>query len=238
VRQPSKRPVTEEYSHEPADPLGTWSSVGGCAIYARILRISGDPAKTDDGVEAYRSRVAPALNEQGGYAGARLFINSDTGAGMSITFWQDEQTLRASESALAGVRGDTMSRFGADAPVSENYEVVVQHRPVPTEAGNFVRVTSLDGDPARVDEAIRHFETEVVPALSRLAGSQAAVLFVDRSTGKALAATVWTTKDDLEASADEAKSIAARATEVTGASNPRVETYAVAFAELLGPAGH
>jgi heme-degrading monooxygenase HmoA len=88
-------------------------------MYARVLRISGDPAKADDGIEAYRSRVAPALNEQDGYAGARLLINSETGAGMSVTFWQDEQTLRASESALAGVRGDTTSRFGADAPVAE-----------------------------------------------------------------------------------------------------------------------
>jgi heme-degrading monooxygenase HmoA len=204
-------------------------------MYARVLRVNGDPAKADDGIETYRSRVAPALKEQGGYAGARLLINRETGAGMSITFWQDEQTLRASEAALASVRGDTMSRFGANDPTAENYEVVVQHRPQPTEAGNFVRVTSLDGDPAKVDEAIRHFETEVVPAVSQLAGSRAVVLFVDRSTGNALVATVWDTKKDLEASTDEAKAIAVRAMEVSGLSNRRVEGFEVAFAELLAP---
>jgi heme-degrading monooxygenase HmoA len=204
-------------------------------MYARVLRVTGDPAKVDDGIEAYRSRAAAALKEQGGYAGARLLIDRETGAGMSITFWQDEQTLRASEAALAGVSGDTMSRFGAGAPVVENYEVVVQHRPQPTEAGNFVRITSLDGDPAKVDDAIRHFEAEVVPAVSRLAGFRAAVLLSDRPTGKAVVATVWGTREDVEASANEARSNTARALEVAGASNPRVEPFEVAFAELLAP---
>jgi heme-degrading monooxygenase HmoA len=204
-------------------------------MYARVLRVIGDPAKADDGIEAYRSRVAAALKEQDGYAGARLLINRETGAGMSITFWQDERTLRASESALSGVRGDTMSRFGADTPAAENYEVVVQHRPQPTEAGNFVRISSLDGDPAKVDDAIRHFETEVVPAVSALAGSRAVVLLVDRATGKALVATVWATKEDVEATANEAKAIAAKAMEVSGANTRQVDWYEVVFAELLAP---
>jgi heme-degrading monooxygenase HmoA len=204
-------------------------------VYARVLRVTGDPAKADHGIEAYRSRAAAAFKEQGGYAGARLLINRETGAGMSITFWQDEQTLRASEAALASVRGDTMSRFGANDPTAENYEVVVQHRPQPTEAGNSVRITSLDGDPAKVDDAIRHFEAEVVPAVSQLGGFRAAVLLVNRATGSALVATVWGTREDVEASANEARSNTARAVEVAGASSPRVEPFEVAFAELLAP---
>jgi heme-degrading monooxygenase HmoA len=206
-------------------------------MYARVLRVTGDPAKVDDGIEAYRTRAAAALKEQGGYAGARLLIDRETGAGMSITFWQDEQTLRASEAALAGVSGDTVSRFGAGVPVVENYEVVVQHRPQPTEAGNFVRITSLDGDPAKVDDAIRHFEAEVVPKVSGLAGFRAAVLLSDRPTGKAVVATVWGTAEDVEASANEARSIAATAIAVAGADNPRVERFEVGFAELLAPVG-
>jgi hypothetical protein len=98
-----------------------------------------------------------------------------------------------------------------------------------------VRISSLDGDPAKVDDAIRHFETEVVPAVSRLAGSRAVVLMVDRATGKALVATVWGTREDVEASAEEAKAIAAKAIEVSGASSRQVESFEVAFAELLAP---
>jgi hypothetical protein len=58
---------------------------------------------------------------------------------------------------------------------------------------------------------------------------------VDRSTGKALVATVWGTQAEVEASADEAKAIAAKAVEVSGASGRKVESFEVAFAELLAP---
>jgi heme-degrading monooxygenase HmoA len=204
-------------------------------MYARVLRVTGSPAKVDDGVEIYKSRVAAALKEQDGYAGARLMVNRDTGAGMSITFWQDAQTLLASESALASLRGEAMSRFGAETPDSQNYEAAVQHRPKPTEPGNWVRVTSLQGDPAKVDEGIAHFESTVIPGMSALSGFRAAVLLVDRATGKALAATIWDTRQDLEASSSGAGPIRAAAVAAMGATNPQVENYEVAFAELLAP---
>jgi heme-degrading monooxygenase HmoA len=204
-------------------------------MHARVLRLRGSAARVDDGIDMFKSRVAPALKEQDGYTGARLMVNHETGAGMSITFWRDEQTLHASDSALTSVRGEALSRFGAETPDSENYEAVVQHRPQPTESGNWVRVTSLQGDPAKLDQGIRHYESTVVPAVSRLTGFRGAVLFVDRATGKSLAATVWNTKQDLEASSNEVTSIRATAAEEIGATNPQVENYEVAFAELLSP---
>jgi Antibiotic biosynthesis monooxygenase len=136
-------------------------------MYARVVRVTGDPAKVDDGIETYRSRVGPVLREQDGYAGARLLIDRETGTGMSISYWQDEQALRASDSAISSVRDETISRFGASTPPSENYEAAIQHRLQPTELGNWVRVTSLQGDPGKVDDSIRHFESQVIPAISQ-----------------------------------------------------------------------
>jgi len=46
---------------------------------------------------------------------------------------------------------------------------------------------------------------------------------------------VWNTKQDLEASSNEVTSIRATAAEEIGATNPQVENYEVAFAELLSP---
>jgi len=205
-------------------------------MYARVVRVTGDPAKVDDGIDAYQARVPSALRELDGYAGARLMVNRETGTGMSISFWQDEQTLRASDSAISGVRDETVSRFGATTPASENYEAAVQHRPQPTEQGNWVRVTSLEGDPAKVDDSIRHFESEVIPAISQLQGFRGAVLFVDRATGKGIVGTIWNSKQDVEATASQAAPIRASAAEVIGATNPQVETFEVVFAEALSPA--
>lgn len=206
-------------------------------MHARVLRLTGSAAKIDDGIEAYKSRVAPALREQGGYAGARLIVNRDTGAAMSVTFWQDEKASRASFDALTSIRAEATSQFGAGTPESTVYEAAVQHRPRPTEAGNWVRLTTLSGDAAKVDEGIRHFESQVIPAMSALQGFRGAILLVDRSTGDAIAVTVWDSKGDLEASSSQAGPVRATAAAVMGASDLVVENYEVAFAELLAPVG-
>jgi hypothetical protein len=156
---------------------------------------------------------------------------------MSITFWRDEQASLASFEALTNIRADASSRFGDERPETKVYEAAVQHRPRPAEAGNWVRLTSLSGDPAKVEDGVRHFESRVVPEVSKLQGFRGAILFVDRATGDALAATVWDSKSDLDGSSGQAGPIRATASDAMGASDPQVESYEVAFAELLAPAG-
>ena len=204
-------------------------------MHARVLRLKGSAEKIDGGVENYKSRVAPALRDQDGYGGARLMVNRETGSAMSVTFWRDENAARASFDALSNIRAEASSRFGSEAPETKVYEAAVQHRPQPTEAGNWVRITTMSGDPAKVEDGIRHFESQVIPGMSQIHGFRGAVLFVDRATGDALAATIWGSKDDLEASASEASPIRAKASAVLGASDPLVENYEVAFAELPAP---
>lgn len=206
-------------------------------MHARVLRLTGSAEKVGDGIENYKSQVVPALREQDGYGGARLLVDRETGASLSLTFWRDEDASRASFEALTNLRSDAASRFGAGAPETKVYEAAVQHRPRPTEAGHWVRLTSLKGDPAKVDDGVRHFESQVIPEVSKLQGFRGAILFVDRATGEALVGTVWDSKSDLDASANQAGPIRTAASEVMGASSPQVESFEVAFAELAVPAG-
>jgi heme-degrading monooxygenase HmoA len=204
-------------------------------MHARVLRLTGSTEKVDGGIENYTSRVVPALREQDGYGGARLLVDRETGAGMSITFWRDEAASRASFEALTSVRAEASSRFGAETPETKVYEAVVQHRPQPTEARNWVRLTTMSGDPAKVEDGVRHFESHVIPEVSKLHGFRAAILLVDRTTGEAMVATVWDSKRDLDGSSSQAGPMRTRASEVMGAKDPQVESYEVAFAELLAP---
>jgi len=204
-------------------------------MYARVLRLKGSAEKIDSGIENYKSQVAPALRDQDGYAGARLLVDRDSGASLSITFWKDEEASRKSFEALTHLRTDAASRFGADTPETKVYEAAVQQRPRPTEAGNWVRLTTLNGDAAKVDDGIRHFESQVIPEMSKLQGFRGAVLFVDRVTGDGMAATIWDSKSDLDGSSSPAGPIRSAASEVMGAKDPRVENFEVAFAELLTP---
>lgn len=206
-------------------------------MQARVLRLNGSPEKIDEGVEAYTSGVVPAIRERDGYSGARLIVDRRTGAAMSISFWRDGETSQASFEAMSSVRAAATSTFGAGTPEAKVYEAVVQHRPRPTEAGNWVRVTTLSGDPTRVDEGIRHFESQVIPEMSKLQGFRAAILLVDRATGEAVSFTVWDSERDLAASSSQAGPVRATASQVMGATDPQVESYEVAFAELPAPVG-
>src|SRR5450432_2590160 len=60
----------------PADPTrDSGSGLEEAHMYARVLRLHGDASKADAAIENYVSTVAPALREQGGYAGARLLVD-------------------------------------------------------------------------------------------------------------------------------------------------------------------
>jgi len=136
---------------------------------------------------------------------------------------------------MKSIRAEASSRFGDQSPETKVYEAVVQHRQEPTEAGNWVRLTTLGGDPAKADEGVRHFESRVIPEVSKLHGFRGAILFIDRTTGEAIAATVWDSQGDLDGSSTQAGPIRTSAAEVMGAREPKVESYEVAFAELLSP---
>jgi hypothetical protein len=75
----------------------------------------------------------------------------------------------------------------------------------------------------------------VIPEVSKLQGFRGAVLLVDRATGDGMAATIWDSKSALEGSSSPAGPIRSAAAEVMGAKDPQVESFEVAFAELLTP---
>jgi hypothetical protein len=73
--------------------------------------------------------------------------------------------------------------------------------------------------------------------MSKLQGFRVAILLVEGATGEAISFTVWDSERDLEASSSQAGPVRATASEVMGASDPQVESYEVAFAELPAPVG-
>ena len=205
-------------------------------MHARVLRFKGEAAKVDAGIDAYVTRTVPALREQEGYRGARLFVDRDRGTTIAISLWQDHRTMRATFPRTSAVRAETIATFGADAPLPGNYEVAVQQQPRPVESGNWVRVTTVDGDPDRIDAGIRHFESVVVPSAEDIRGFRGAVLFVDRASGNSLAVTAWGARKDIEESAPTISPVRTTAVTVMGALEPRVEVFEVVFAELSSEA--
>jgi hypothetical protein len=92
---------------------------------ARVTIITGAPDRLDRGIADFRENVAPWVREQGG-RGAIMLVDPQTGNGMGITLWDDEEAMRASEQRADELRRGAAEDIGATQPPRvERYEVAV-----------------------------------------------------------------------------------------------------------------
>jgi heme-degrading monooxygenase HmoA len=92
------------------------------------------------------------------------------------------------------------------------------------------RVSTLQWDPGRIDEAVRQFEEQDLPTLKGMDGFKGFTIHVDRSSGKAIGISYWDSKEQMDASEDAATPLRQRAADAGGASAPpHVEHFEVAI---------
>ena len=100
---------------------------GSPGRYARVLTATAQPGKTDEGVQIVRDSLLPVTRQQPGYRGYLSLTDRTTGRVISITLWETEADVNASESS-----GLLREQLGKVAPmlatqvVREVYEVTVQ----------------------------------------------------------------------------------------------------------------
>jgi heme-degrading monooxygenase HmoA len=59
------------------------------------------------------------------------------------------------------------------------------------------RVTSVDIQQGKIEDAIRTYQDKVLPATANQPGYLSAILFIDRDTRRAISITIWQSEDDL-----------------------------------------
>jgi len=85
------------------------------------------PMNVAEAVRIYQERVLPAAREQEGFRGAWMQTDPDTGEGLSISLWNSEDEMHASEAS--GFYNRKLSELDAlfiSTPVRKHYEVSVQ----------------------------------------------------------------------------------------------------------------
>lgn len=92
----------------------------------------------------------------------------------------------------------------------------------------FARITTIDGLPQRVDDAVDFVRSEVVPALSRLEGSRGLGMFVDRSAGHVVVTSAWSTAATRAASAPKLANLRGEALEILQARQASIEDFELA----------
>jgi len=67
-------------------------------------------------------------------------------------------------------------------------------------------VTRISMDPAKIDENLAFFKSDILPRIKANAGFQAVRNMIDRKAGHGLVGTVWANQDAMKAAAAEAQS--------------------------------
>jgi len=95
-------------------------------MHARVVTVQIQPGKTDEAIGIYRD-VVSAGKAQKGFKGALLLTDPNTGKGLSVTTWETEADMIATETS--GWWQEQIAKFGealAGPPVREHYAVSVQ----------------------------------------------------------------------------------------------------------------
>jgi hypothetical protein len=173
-------------------------------MHSRVLTFTG-AKNIDGGVDFVRQKVLPLITRQKGYRGLTASADRSGGVLGVLSLWETESDRDASESALAGSREEGLGIIGGDLTV-ETFEELLVEMSEPPGPGSALMVTRISMDPAKVDENLAFFKSDVLPRMKANAGFQAVRNMMNRKTGDGLVGTAWANQDAMKSAAAEAQS--------------------------------
>ena len=90
------------------------------------------------------------------------------------------------------------------------------------------RISTVEGDSGKIDDAIKVINEKILPALKGLDGFMAANFLVDRSAGKLVAVAFYDSEAALEGSAEAVKPMRAEVAEAMNGNVISTESYELA----------
>ncbi|HWD53046.1 MAG TPA: hypothetical protein VG412_11655 [Acidimicrobiales bacterium] len=159
------------------------------AVYARLTTWT-NATDIDGGIAYMKSTALPAFQEQQGYRGASASADRSAGTFAVLSMWATEADRDASESALGKTRNEASEIIGGTVK-AERLEELVTEVVQPAGPGCALMVTPFSMDPAKIDENLSFFKSEIVPQIKAGPGFCALRNMVNRSSGEGYVATIW-----------------------------------------------
>jgi heme-degrading monooxygenase HmoA len=206
------------------------------ATHVRVVRLKGEAAKIDEAITQWKNEIFPLLKKEPGFRGASLVGNRKTGDGFSVTYWESERAMQNARPQVRPQAQALLDRTGGKIVDEDECEVAVLERIQPAKSGVFIRVTTVETDPAKADEGIANYKQKIVPAIRAQAGARTALLFVNRKTGRTFSGSVWDTEQDLQKSEPAIAALRDEAIKKVGGKSAKVEAFEVYVTEILAPA--
>ena len=125
-----------------------------------------------------------------GSLGLSLYTNAEIGVAVLESFWESREALIHSEQMAAPRRTDVVHR-AVGTVAFERYRVPVYEREAPLDTAVGLRLTRMDVDTGRIEDAVECFGATVVPRLAEAGGFCGALLLVDWDSGHSISETMW-----------------------------------------------
>jgi heme-degrading monooxygenase HmoA len=103
-------------------------------MFASLSTFQGPPDQIDQGVRYAQENIVPTLQEVEGFEGLCLLVERQSGKVLTITLWESEEAMRASEEEANQLRSEHRGQW-AQVPTAEaggqevagvgRYEVVI-----------------------------------------------------------------------------------------------------------------
>ncbi len=94
-------------------------------MYGRVTRLEGSPEQLNQGTEYVRDTILPAARQLEGFRGIINLADATTGKGMTVTLWETEEAMRASEERADQMRDEAARALSATVAGVERYEVTI-----------------------------------------------------------------------------------------------------------------
>lgn len=198
-------------------------------MFTRLLTFTG-ANDVDGGVTYLRQEALAVLNAQRGYRGVSASGDRARGVLGILSLWETEADRDASDSALGKARQDALKIVGGDLTV-ENLEQVAAETVKPISPGCALFVTRVSMDPAKVDENVAFFKSDVLPLIKAQPGFCGLRNMIDRATGRGVVGSVWENRQALDAFAAQQPE-RRKTAEARGVRFDDTETREIFFAEL------
>jgi heme-degrading monooxygenase HmoA len=203
--------------------------------YCRVVRTKVDPSKVDQMIRLWAQEILPILKQQPGFAGATLIGNRKIGSSVSVSYWESEQAMREARDPVRSAAVASLGKTDGVTIADDECEVAFLERFEPASAGAWVRLTTVQGDPAQLSQAASSFREKIVPSVKRQSGARTAYFFSNPQTGKTFAGSVWDTLADLQKSESSISELRAEAINKFGGREAKTEAMELYVIEILTP---
>jgi heme-degrading monooxygenase HmoA len=104
-------------------PAGSTWERSLAVLYARVSTLEGSPEHIDEGVRFLREEILPTGKEYTGFKGLIALADRTSGKALSITLWDSEEAMRATEQDANQRRSGWAKTSRHQIATVERYEV-------------------------------------------------------------------------------------------------------------------